>query len=646
MGTKLFSFLQSLWPFSPYKQDLKLSTQLVSRLSLPDHTKQFVFAIPEPKSKSVIYILATQNLSERSALDAEYLIKGVRPDVVVAQVAPSGLVEIQCEERIGLRNGGGGNGGGNVVPTSAFGVIISSFVNKSNKDGYESLAGSLVLKEIFGVGFYGHFLATKRAANEVGSPVLLIESPNGKACVEEHEVNSEAVVGGSSFQNLGLKVSNFVPVGSVVSLNSRRFLLNRDFDSQKLKSLVSSVAQLTAKPGSCSSSQSSVSEVGLGDCQPRCNFQAPSFAESIYPLLTDLHDIFSDLPSIGRALGHAQKMLCNVERGEHVDSQLLSEVLTFRIAVEGLRVGLNSAGRCPMTKKMENKSGFSELSNEDKSKVLFAQALRSQTKKFKTVVAVVDASSLAGLREHWDTSVPPEVEDMIEQFLIEFEGEGQGEASIAKNTGRKSLIADKPVVAVGAGATAVIGVTSFSKLVPASTFVKLATYNVPLSLKLGLIHTQKAMTFAFAKVLGPSKVLGPGITTYGAKTSAVMKATASAEKIRAVAHSIIASAERTSFSAMRTAFYEIMRKRQVRPIGLTPWATLGCSIATCGGLLAFGDGIECAVESFPMAPKIASLGRGLQSLREASESARQTNSTKIQEAIQSLMYSLKKVKVQ
>ncbi|KAF6156159.1 hypothetical protein GIB67_024129 [Kingdonia uniflora] len=142
-------------------------------------------------------------------------------------------------------------------PLRRLGVIRSSFVNKSNKDGYET-AGSLVLKEIFGVGFYGHFLATKGVINEVGSHVLLIESPNGKACVEEHKVNNDVVVGGSSFQNLGLKVSNFVPVGSIVSSNSRRFLLNKDFDSHKLKSLALSVALLTIKPCNCSSSPGSV----------------------------------------------------------------------------------------------------------------------------------------------------------------------------------------------------------------------------------------------------------------------------------------------------------------------------------------------------------------------------------------------------
>ena len=57
------------------------------------------------------------------------------------------------------------------------------------------------------------------------------------------------------------------------------------------------------------------------------------------------------------------------------------------------------------------------------------------------------------------------------------------------------------------------------------------------------------------------------------------------KKIRVVAHSMMASVEKTSFSAMRTSFYEIMRKRKIRPVGFWAWATFGCSIATCSGLL-------------------------------------------------------------
>lgn len=127
--------------------------------------------------------------------------------------------------------------------------------------------------------------------------------------------------------------------------------------------------------------------------------------------------------------------------------------------------------------------------------------------------------------------------------------------------------------------------------------------------------------------------------------SSVLKATASAEKIRAMAHGVIASAEKTSISAMRTAFYEIMRKHRVRPVGFLPWATFGCSVVTCASLLVYGDGIECAAESLPAAPSIASLGRGIQSLHQASLAVKQTENSRIQKSIESLVYRFKKISI-
>lgn len=48
--------------------------------------------------------------------------------------------------------------------------------------------------------------------------------------------------------------------------------------------------------------------------------------------------------------------------------------------------------------------------------------------------------------------------------------------------------------------------------------------------------------------------------------------------------------------------------------------------------------IECAVESVPVAPLIASLGRGIRSLHQASQAVVQTDSNKIQQSIESLIY--------
>lgn len=389
---------------------------------------------------------------------------------------------------------------------------------------------------------------------------------------------------------------------------------------------------------------SSVSEGNSGDLELQADYEAPPFARSIYPLLVDLHNIFQDIPSIGRALAHAQKMLNDVNKGGMVDIKHLSEVYIFQIAVEGLRIAFNNAGRLPIKLGNSNsdKTKFSELDVEEKSHALLAHALRSQTKNFKSIVAIVDVSGLAGLRKHWNTSIPLEIKDMVEQLITNCENDKE----TSDHGDRKRLLTSKPVVAVGAGATAILGASSLSKAVPASTFMKVVTFKAPASLKLILTQTQKAVAIALSKTVGPSKVVAPGFASTGAKATSALKATASAQKIRAVAHSMIASAEKTSLSAMRTAFYEIMRKRQVKPIGFLPWATFGCSIATCTGLLVCGDGIECVAESLPAAPSIASLGRGIQSLHEASQAVRQAESSRIQKSIESLIDRFKKVKAQ
>ncbi|KAL4309510.1 hypothetical protein GQ457_01G053630 [Hibiscus cannabinus] len=612
--------LQNLWPFTVFKfDDLRYSRDLVRKLSIPDRTKMFVFAVRVPNSQSVIYMLSAQNLSERSAADARCLIRELRPDAVVVQVGTAALSDILSEDSLV----------GNTVPTSSFEVLKRCFVDKSNKEQYDDVAGKLVLREIFGVGFHGHFLAAKRAAREVGSTFMVLETPVGNNFLAYD--SPKEVEAGSKIQGL---VSSLVPQkGTSVPVSSfmRRFCIPNDVQSQMVKLLSSHMDLLES---------GSVSEVGSNEIQPTESYEAPPFAQSIYPLLLDLHDIFVDLPSIGRALALSQKLLLDVNRGEAVDTRIMSEVYTFRIAVEALRIALNNAGQLPIEKLRNARSSeiaFSELPDEDKSHAILAQALQSQANKFKTVVAIVDASILAGLRTNWNTPVPEEVKDLVANLVVNDVGDGE----TSNHTDNKRLFSKKPVVAVGAGATAVLGASSISKATPASTFMKVVTMNVPASLKLVMSQTQKVVGIA----LGPSKLVAPGLASSGANSS-FFKAAASAEKIRTVVHGVIASAEKTSFSATRTAFYEIMRKRRVQPIGILPWATFGCSIAMCTSLLVYGDGIECAAESLPAAPSIASLGRGIQSLQQAAQAVRQKDDNRIQKSIELLLYRLKNPKIQ
>ncbi|KAK8512126.1 hypothetical protein V6N12_031854 [Hibiscus sabdariffa] len=559
-----------------------------------------------PHSHSVIYILSAQNLSERSAADAECLIRELRPDAVVAQIGCAPICDIQSEEDSLVVN---------TVPTSSFEVLKQCFVDKINKDQYDIVAGQLVLREIFGIGFHGHLLAAKKAAREVDSAFMVFGSnPNNFLSSKEVEAGSKIQ---GPVNSLVPQEDTSVPVSSFM-----RHGISDDVHSQMVKLLSSHMNLLES---------GSVSEAGSNKIQPKGSYEAPEFAQSIYPLLLDLHDMFVDLPSIGRALALSQKLLLDVNRGEVVDTRIMSEVYTFRIAVEALRIALNDTGRFPIDKLRNARSSeiaFSELPVEDKSHAILAQALQSQAKKFKIIVAIVDASSLAGLRTNWNTPVPPEVKDLVACLVVD-----DGETT---SHGDNKLLSEKPVVAVGAGATAALGASSISKVVPASTFMRVVTSNVPASVKLVMSQTQKVVGIALGKTLSPSKLVAPGLARAGVKSS-LLKAAASAGKIRTVVHGVIASAEKTSLSVMRTAFYEIMRKRRMGPIGVRPWATLGCSIATCTSLLAYGDGIECAVESVPAAPSIASLGRGIRSLQQASEAVRQKDDNRIQKSIEGLM---------
>ncbi|XP_045821970.1 uncharacterized protein LOC123914847 [Trifolium pratense] len=600
--------LQHLWPFSTTKFDeLKSSKQLVNKLNIPDQTKQFVFALRDPNTQSIIYILSSVDLSEQSSVDANSLINEIKPDAVIVQAGS--LFHFDEEDE-------------NEVPTSAFGVIKCCFVDKIGRDKYESVAADFVLKQIFGTGFNGPLLAAKKAAENVSSSFIVVRFPLGNSYESNNENDSKNNNNSTGFDaenRFSSIVNSLFPrqhgAASLASIGMKRFSLNKDVRMVLAEDLSGHVDPVLIGD----SKNYSVSEGGLVEIQPTDSYNTPAFAEDIYPLLEQLNDmfsewcrdaIFSDLPSTANALAHAQKMLLDVNRGEVLDNKSVSEVYTFRIAVEGIRTILNNEGMQPIGEKdvsTSNKIEFSELPDDDKSEVLFAQAIRSQTDKFKTIVAVVDASTLAGIRKHWDTPLPSEAKDIVGELIMDSDGKGVG----LNHGDMNRLLSDRPAVAVGAGATAVLGVSSLTKVV---------TFKIPASLKIVLSQMQKLLSVA----VGSSKVVAPGFATS-----------------RVVTRSVIASAENTSVSAMTTSFYEIMRKRKMQRVGFLPWTTFAASVGTCTGLFLYGDGIECAIESLPSARSIASLGRGIQNLREASQTVMQTEGTRLQKSIESLVNRLR-----
>lgn len=657
MATAVLTYLQSLWPLSALlrEDDLRASARLLRGVPVPEETKQFVLALRdrEPGSGSrggVIYILAAQNLSERSASDADSLIRRVRPAAVVTQLAHTAADDVRAEEEC-LEGGGAGG-----VPASPFQVIKRCVTEKRSKDQYVKAAACQVLQEIFGVGFYGHVLAAKRAAEETGSCFLLLESPyerncnggasGGQSTMEEGsgqqlasrcslaQSSTDDGTGGQSQGSCLLTQST----SSIVSSHVRKICLVDDIGGQLVKSLAPTVNLLMSQ----AISSDGVSECKLAECKPSDRYEAPPFAQTVYPLLADLYDIFVDIPSIGKAMASAQELLRQVHDGKPISTEMLSDVYVFRIAIEALRIGLNNAGRSHIDTRDNHgskKLDFSELNSEEKCHILLVQALRSQVREFGSVVAVVDASCLAGIRRHWDTPVPSEIAQLASSCFKQYGNKNDSEdnelPSSVDSTDKKSWVAEKPVVVVGAGGTAILGFSSLSKTVQASAFLKLAPYKTPVVLKYGLIQLQRHASIVL------SKVLSNGVFSASSNAS-VLQFTASLEKIRAVTHTVISSAKRTSLMAMRTSFYEIMQKRQKQPFRITPWATFGCSMAACAGLLMHGDGIECAAEVAPSVPMIATLGRGLEILRLTSQEVRQTRGQHIKEALGALMSNLKK----
>jgi hypothetical protein len=661
MASALLSFLQSLWPLSTLlreEDDLRASARLLRGLSLPDETKQFVLALrdpggPRPDGGGVIYFLAAQNLSEQSAADAERLIREVRPGAVVTQVSRAALDDVRIEED--CLAGDGACGGGVPVPASPFQVIKRCVTEKRSKDQYVKAAACQVLREIFGVGFYAHMLAAKRAAEETDSCFLLLESPYEKNCggdgSRSRNIGTDdsaqqlqascSVTHASTDDHSGVQLPTncLLPksVTSIVSFYGRNMCLMDDYGGQIMKSLAPTLSSLVSQ----AISSNAIIECKPSQCKPADRYEAPPFAVSVYPLLAGLHNIFVGIPSIGRAMASSQKLLTQVHEGKPISSEMLSDVYVFRIAIEALRMGLNNAGRRHIDtrdKHGSQKLEFSDLDSNEKCHILLVQALRSQLREFDSVVAVVDASCLTGIRKHWNTPAPSEITQLASRCFSHYGDEDNSdkiELPSAGTTEKRNWISEKPMVAVGAGGTAVLGFSSLSKSVHASAFLKLAPYKSPVVLKYGLMQLQRHAAIIL------SKILPHGVVSAGSKAS-TLQLTASAEKIREVIHTVISSAQRTSLMAMRTSFYEIMQKRHKRPFRITPWATFGCSMVACAGLVTHGDGIECAAEAAPSVHMIASLGRGLESLRLTSQEVRQTNGQNIKEALRSLMSNLKK----
>ncbi|GJR23255.1 hypothetical protein Tco_0971782 [Tanacetum coccineum] len=112
---------------------------------------------------------------------------------------------------------------GCLILTSSLGVVKRCFLHKIGKDKYENVAGSLVLKEIFGVGFNGHFWAAKRMVEEFGSLFMLLQSSSVKLESENHENNLSSEVASEISYNIDAPKNGWDCARHIVTQNPHSF---------------------------------------------------------------------------------------------------------------------------------------------------------------------------------------------------------------------------------------------------------------------------------------------------------------------------------------------------------------------------------------------------------------------------------------
>ncbi|XP_024539592.1 uncharacterized protein LOC112349416 [Selaginella moellendorffii] len=554
--------------------------------AIAESTRRFVTLLKAPAIQStrappgLVYLLASEALSERSALDAAEVVRAIKPGAVVAQVGNGDLAGLRSEEESGKER----------IPTSSLAVIGACFLDSSQRKSFDSKAGVEVLRSIFGTTYHGPALSAKNAAREARCAFLFLETPStgkndaGKSdagrirfgqMVVTPEIAARVYDASSSFQGLSL----------CQSLRSGDEIVRHHGDSREF----------------------------------------PAYASSFYALLVDLHDAYRELPGMNTALAHARSLLFDVEQGRPVDQTELAGAQKFRLAVEGLRIALAAAGSRSdsSTRRFRKAPKFEEMSGADQGDVLLAQALQEQARAHGSVVAVVDASSIAGIRRQWNTAVAPDVRDRAREcFVVEFD-------KVGDDDGDENL--EKKIVGSG-GAVAVVGIASLPWWASATTpFTKVLVLKAPAFVKLGLVQIKRNATVVIAKSVTP-------LLTPGKAFSAVVKSAASAGKARAAAHSVVATAERATLSAIRTAFYCLMRKKQGMSSGGRPWLVLGGSVAAGAGILWSGDRLESAIEVAPAAPSVARLGRGLENLERASRSLSESQPQRVWEDLYKVLH--------
>jgi hypothetical protein len=243
-------------------------------------------------------------------------------------------------------------------------------------------------------------------------------------------------------------------------------------------------------------------------------------------------------------------------------------------------------------------------------------------------VAVVDASRISGIRQQWNQQIPEDFIPLIDECYISTdEVEEMNFFETLFSTGAKpdhqeASQETKAVVVVGAGAAAAVGLAYLPNwAAPLSPIIKFASAKATTLLKIGFLNSKRALALTVAKgIPGASNVILP-IKASAAKSASAsaVKAAITAEKAQAAAQGLTAGLQRQTINAIRTSFYSAMRGAQNKQFRQSAWVLFAGSVVAGSGMLLYGEEIERTLGSVAYAPSVAKLGRGLQSLSEASQ---------------------------
>ena len=239
-------------------------------------------------------------------------------------------------------------------------------------------------------------------------------------------------------------------------------------------------------------------------------------------------------------------------------------------------------------------------------------------------MAVVDVNRISGIRQQWNQQIPEDLIPLIDECYISMDEveemnffETLFSTEAMKSDHREASQETKAAVVVGAGAAAAVGIAYLPNwAAPLSPIIKLVSAKAGTLLKIGFLNSKRALAVTVAKGIPAASNVLPATAAKSASASAV-KAAISAEKAQLAAQGLTAGLQRQTFNAIRTSFYSAMRGGQSKQFNRGAWVLFGGSLVAGTGMLLYGEEVERTIGSVAYAPTVAKLGRGLESLSEA-----------------------------